>query len=36
ALHVSTQMTATGLGCAAMLGRLGVERIVPARELSLD
>ncbi|MDE6737539.1 MAG: U32 family peptidase [Lachnospiraceae bacterium] len=36
ALHVSTQMTVTGLGGAAMLGRLGVERIVPARELSLD
>lgn len=36
ALHASTQMTVTGLGGAAMLGRLGVERIVPARELSLS
>lgn len=36
ALHVSTQMTVTGLYGAAMLSRLGVERIVPARELSLD
>lgn len=36
ALHASTQMAVTGLGGAAMLGRLGVERIVPARELSLE
>lgn len=35
ALHASTQMTVTGCGGAAFLGGLGVERIVPARELSL-
>ncbi|MBD5449942.1 MAG: U32 family peptidase [Lachnospiraceae bacterium] len=36
ALHASTQMAVTGCGGAAFLGGLGVERIVPARELSLD
>lgn len=36
ALHASTQMTVTGSGGAALLGQLGVKRIVPARELSLD
>lgn len=36
ALHASTQMAVTGSGGAALLGGLGVERIVPARELSLD
>lgn len=35
ALHASTQMAVTGSGGAALLGGLGVERIVPARELSL-
>lgn len=36
ALHASTQMTVTESGAAALLKELGVERIVPARELSLD
>ena len=36
ALHVSTQMTVTGIYGAALLSRMGVDRIVPARELSLD
>lgn len=35
-LHASTQMTITGAYGAAYLQRLGVCRIVPARELSLD
>ena len=36
ALHASTQMTLTGPEGCAFLQELGVERIVPARELSLD
>lgn len=35
-LHVSTQMTITGAGGAALLQELGAVRIVPARELSLS
>lgn len=35
-LHVSTQMTVTGAGGAALLQELGAVRIVPARELSLS
>ena len=35
-LHASTQMTITGAYGAAYLQRLGVCRVVPARELSLD
>ncbi len=35
-LHVSTQMTITGVNGAKMLGELGATRIVPARELSLE
>ena len=34
-LHASTQMTVTGAGGASILKAQGVERIVPARELSL-
>ena len=34
-LHASTQMTITGAGGASFLKEQGVERIVPARELSL-
>lgn len=34
-LHASTQMTITGVYGAAYLKKLGCERIVPARELSL-
>ncbi len=34
-LHASTQMTLTGTGGASFLKEHGVERIVPARELSL-
>ena len=34
-LHASTQMTLTGAGGASFLKEQGVERIVPARELSL-
>lgn len=36
ALHASTQMTLTGPGGASILKEQGVERIVPARELSLE
>ena len=36
ALHASTQMTLTGAGGCAFLKEQGVERIVPARELSLS
>lgn len=36
ALHASTQMTITGIYGASYLKRLGVCRVVPARELSLD
>lgn len=36
ALHASTQMTITGVYGAAYLKKLGVCRVVPARELSLD
>lgn len=36
ALHASTQMTITGERGAAMIQESGVERIVPARELSLE
>ena len=36
ALHASTQMAVTGVYGAAYLKKLGVCRIVPARELSLD
>ena len=36
ALHASTQMTTTGIYGASYLKRLGVCRVVPARELSLD
>lgn len=35
-LHASTQMTITGVYGAAYLKNLGCERIVPARELSLE
>lgn len=35
ALHASTQMALTGTGGALFLKKQGVERIVPARELSL-
>lgn len=35
-LHVSTQMTITGVNGAEKLKQLGAERIVPARELSLE
>lgn len=35
-LHASTQMTITGVYGAAYLKKLGVRRIVPARELSLE
>lgn len=35
ALHASTQMTLAGVGGCAFLKEQGVERIVPARELSL-
>ena len=35
-LHVSTQMTVTGVGGAALLKEQGAARIVPARELSLE
>lgn len=34
-LHVSTQMTITGVHGAKLLKEMGAERIVPARELSL-
>ena len=34
-IHASTQMTVTGPKGAALLGKAGVSRIVPARELSL-
>lgn len=34
-VHASTQMTVTGAEGAAFLERLGVSRVVPARELSL-
>lgn len=36
ALHASTQMTLTGPGGVSILKEQGVERIVPARELSLE
>ncbi len=36
ALHVSTQMTITGVNGAKLLKELRAERIVPARELSLE
>ena len=36
ALHASTQMTLTGVGGASFMKEQGVERIVPARELSLE
>lgn len=36
AVHASTQMTVTGVYGARLLSRLGVTRIVAARELSLD
>lgn len=36
ALHASTQLTVTESGAAGFLKRLGVSRIVPARELSLE
>ena len=36
ALHASTQMTLTGPGGVSILQEQGVERIVPARELSLE
>lgn len=35
-IHVSTQMTITGVHGASLLQKMGVERIVPARELSLS
>lgn len=35
-LHVSTQMTVTGVYGARLLKEAGAERIVPARELSLE
>ncbi len=34
-LHVSTQMTVTGIHAARLLKEMGASRIVPARELSL-
>ncbi|MCH5256276.1 MAG: U32 family peptidase [Lachnospiraceae bacterium] len=36
ALHASTQMTITGVMGAALLKSVGVSRIVPSRELSLE
>ncbi len=36
ALHASTQLSVTGKGAASLLKEMGVSRIVPARELSLD
>lgn len=36
AVHASTQMTITNVRSAGLLERLGVERVVPARELSLE
>jgi U32 family peptidase len=36
AIHASTQMTLTSAECIAVAERLGVERIVLARELSVD
>ena len=36
ALHASTQMTVTGVYGAQFVKSLGVSRVVPARELSLD
>lgn len=36
ALHISTQMTITGIEGADFLKKLGADRIVPARELSLQ
>lgn len=36
AIHASTQMTITGTEGAKMLLHMGVERVVPARELSLS
>ena len=36
ALHASTQMTVTEAGAANLLKELGIERVVPARELSLE
>ena len=35
-LHVSTQMTLTGVYGAKMLAEMGAKRVVPARELSLE
>jgi putative protease len=35
-IHASTQMTITGAYGAKMLKRMGVKRVVPARELSLE
>lgn len=35
-IHASTQMTVTGPLGAALIGRMGASRIVPARELSLE
>ena len=35
-LHVSTQMTVTGVRSARMLKQLGAVRVVPARELDLE
>ncbi len=35
-LHASTQMAVTGVHSARLMKRLGFERIVPARELSLE
>lgn len=34
-IHASTQMTITGSGGAAFMKEMGIERVVPARELSL-
>ncbi len=34
-IHVSTQMAVTGSGGALLLKKMGVKRIIPARELSL-
>lgn len=36
AIHASTQMTITGVRGAALLKKMGAERVVTARELSLD
>ena len=36
AIHASTQMTITGVRGAALLKEMGAERVVTARELSLD